>query len=119
MLFVHGFLLNAFHFSVSLPPSLPSSSCLPLPSLCTSVSAGIKTTQDAKFYAVSAAFDKFSNEGKTVVIQFSIKHEQRIDCGGGYVKVCVCALCANCVGGWVDQHRVWCTSVKAHTHLFI
>lgn len=48
---------------------------------------GIKTSQDAKFYAVSAAFDKFSNEGKTVVIQFTVKHEQRIDCGGGYVKV--------------------------------
>ena len=76
--------------SVSPFPSLPLPPSVSLPSLCMSI--GIKTTQDAKFYAVSAAFDKFSNEGKTVVIQFTVKHEQRIDCGGGYVKVsaCVC-----------------------------
>jgi calreticulin len=49
---------------------------------------GLQTTQDARFYAISAKFDKpFSNEGKTLVIQFSVKHEQEIDCGGGYVKV--------------------------------
>jgi calreticulin len=48
---------------------------------------GIKTSQDARFYSMSAKFDKFSNEGKTLVIQFSVKHEQSIDCGGGYVKV--------------------------------
>lgn len=48
---------------------------------------GLKTTQDAKFYATSAMFDKFSNEDKTLVIQFTVKHEQKIDCGGGYVKV--------------------------------
>jgi len=48
---------------------------------------GIQTSQDAKFYAMSAKFDKFSNEGKTTVVQFSVKHEQNIDCGGGYVKV--------------------------------
>ena len=48
---------------------------------------GIQTSQDARFYGLSAKFDKFSNEGKTLVIQFSVKHEQKIDCGGGYVKV--------------------------------
>jgi len=48
---------------------------------------GVQTSQDAKFYAMSAKFDKFSNEGKTTVIQFTVKHEQNIDCGGGYVKV--------------------------------
>ncbi|XP_013397065.1 calreticulin-like [Lingula anatina] len=48
---------------------------------------GIQTSQDARFYGLSAAFDKFSNEGKTLVIQFTVKHEQNIDCGGGYVKV--------------------------------
>lgn len=49
---------------------------------------GIQTSQDAKFYALSAKFDKpFSNEGKPLVIQFRVKHEQEIDCGGGYVKV--------------------------------
>lgn len=36
---------------------------------------------------MSSRFDSFSNEGKPVVIQFTVKHEQKIDCGGGYVKV--------------------------------
>ncbi|CAI4222730.1 unnamed protein product [Auanema sp. JU1783] len=49
---------------------------------------GIKTSQDAKFYSRAAAFPKaFSNKGKSIVIQFTVKHEQGIDCGGGYVKV--------------------------------
>ena len=48
---------------------------------------GIQTSENAKFYARSASFESFSNEGKTLVIQFTVKHEQKIDCGGGYVKV--------------------------------
>ena len=48
---------------------------------------GIQTSQDARFYGLSASFDQFSNEGKTLVVQFSVKHEQSIDCGGGYVKI--------------------------------
>ena len=49
--------------------------------------SGLQTSQDARFYAIAAKFDEFSNEGKTLVIQFTVKHEQKIDCGGGYVKV--------------------------------
>ncbi|KAG7228923.1 hypothetical protein INR49_008701 [Caranx melampygus] len=49
--------------------------------------SGIQTSQDARFYALSARFEPFSNEGKPLVIQFTVKHEQKIDCGGGYVKV--------------------------------
>jgi len=49
--------------------------------------SGIKTSEDAKNYALSAKFDSFSNEGKKLIIQFTVKHEQNIDCGGGYVKV--------------------------------
>ncbi|XP_067824139.1 calreticulin 3a [Heptranchias perlo] len=48
---------------------------------------GIQTSQDAKFYALSARFDQFSSEGKSLVIQFTVKHEQKIDCGGGYIKL--------------------------------
>merc|ERR1711963_892950 len=51
---------------------------------------GIKTSQDAKFYGLSAKFDKFSNEGKNLVIQFTVKHGQNIDCGGGYAKIFPC-----------------------------
>jgi len=49
---------------------------------------GLKTSQDAKFYAMSAKFPKaFTNREKTLVVQYSVKHAQKIDCGGGYVKV--------------------------------
>merc|ERR1712127_828714 len=50
---------------------------------------GIQTSQDARFYGISAKFPKgpFSNEGKSLVVQFTVKHEQKIDCGGGYIKL--------------------------------
>jgi calreticulin len=48
---------------------------------------GLQTSQDARFYSIASKFPKFSNKGKPVVIQFTVKHEQSIDCGGGYVKV--------------------------------
>lgn len=57
------------------------------------ISTGIQTSQDAKFYGISAKFEEpFSNEDKTLVIQFQVKHEQNIDCGGGYVKVSPCQV---------------------------
>jgi len=48
---------------------------------------GAQTKQDARFYQYSKDFPKFSNKGKTLVFQFSAKHEQNIDCGGGYIKL--------------------------------
>lgn len=49
---------------------------------------GLQTSQDARFYSRGTKFSKkFSNDGKTLVVQFSVKHEQNIDCGGGYVKL--------------------------------
>lgn len=49
---------------------------------------GIQTSQDARFYDISTKLPKaWSNRGKPLVIQFSVKHEQNIDCGGGYIKV--------------------------------
>lgn len=54
---------------------------------------GLQTSNDTRFYAISAKFSKsFSNKGRSVVIQFTVKHEQNIDCGGGYVKVCLFEL---------------------------
>lgn len=56
---------------------------------------GLKTSQDARFYAISAKFPKkFTNRGKPLVLQFTIKHEQMIDCGGGYLKL---------MGSGIDQ----------------
>merc|ERR1711904_336026 len=48
---------------------------------------GLQTSQDAKFYAISAKTKEFSNDGKPLVVQFTVKHEQDIDCGGGYLKL--------------------------------
>jgi calreticulin len=48
---------------------------------------GLQTSQDAKFYGISTTNKEFSNDGKTLVIQFSVKHEQDIDCGGAYLKL--------------------------------
>jgi len=49
---------------------------------------GISTSEDARFYAISSKLAKpFSNEGKDLVVQFSAKHPQNIDCGGGYIKL--------------------------------
>jgi len=49
---------------------------------------GIQTSQDARFYGVSAKMNKvFDNKDKDLVLQFSVKHEQKIDCGGGYIKL--------------------------------
>jgi len=49
---------------------------------------GLKTSEDARFYAIASAIEpSFSNKGKTLVIQFTVKHEQGLDCGGGYLKI--------------------------------
>jgi len=50
---------------------------------------GIKTSEDARFYGLSAAMSKAfnSSDKKDLVIQYSVKHEQKIDCGGAYIKL--------------------------------
>ena len=55
-----------------------------------------RTHQDACFFSISAEFLEFNNKDKTLVLQFSIKHEQKLDCGGGYVKL---------LSGDVDQKK--------------
>lgn len=48
----------------------------------------MQTSQDARFYAYTSKFTpSFSSVGKDLVLQYSVKHTQKIDCGGGYVKV--------------------------------
>lgn len=49
---------------------------------------GLQTSEDARFYQISSKIEEpFTNEGKSLVLQFSVKHEQNIDCGGGYIKL--------------------------------
>lgn len=53
---------------------------------------GIQTSEDNRFYALSRKFPSFSNEHKDLVIQYTVKHEQNIECGGGYIKLFNCEL---------------------------
>lgn len=50
---------------------------------------GLQTGEDARFYGLTAKMDKpfKSADGKDLVIQYSVKHEQGIDCGGAYIKL--------------------------------
>jgi calreticulin len=49
---------------------------------------GIQTSQDARFYAISAALDNaFDNKDSDLVVQFQVRHPQKLDCGGGYIKL--------------------------------
>eukprot|EP01090_Pellita_catalonica_P008839 TRINITY_DN19904_c0_g1_i1.p1 TRINITY_DN19904_c0_g1~~TRINITY_DN19904_c0_g1_i1.p1 ORF type:complete len:412 (+),score=131.44 TRINITY_DN19904_c0_g1_i1:73-1308(+) len=48
---------------------------------------GIQTGEDARFYQISAAIPEFSNKDKTLVLQYRVKNEQNLDCGGGYIKL--------------------------------
>jgi len=49
---------------------------------------GIQTSEDARFYGISAPLEKtFTSGKKPLVIQYTVKHEQSLDCGGAYIKV--------------------------------
>jgi len=48
---------------------------------------GLRTTTDYRWYDISAKTTPFSNKGKSLVLQYTVKHEQDLDCGGGYIKI--------------------------------
>jgi len=49
---------------------------------------GIQTQPNARHHGLSAKLDSpFTNTGKELVLQFTVKHEQELDCGGGYIKL--------------------------------
>ena len=57
---------------------------------------GIQTSSDAKHFAISAKIPELSNKNRTLVLQYSIKFEQEIECGGGYIKL---------LSGFVNQKK--------------
>ena len=59
-------------------------------------SLGIQTYNDAKHYAISAKIQEFSNKNRTLVVQYSVKIEQDIECGGAYIKL---------LSGYVNQKQ--------------
>merc|ERR1711967_24665 len=48
---------------------------------------GIQTSEDSRFFGLSAGFDSFSNAGKDLIIQYQAKYEKDVECGGGYLKI--------------------------------
>jgi len=54
------------------------------------VDEGIQTSpkDQARFFAYSAPLDaEFKNEGKDLVLAYTVKHEQNLQCGGAYIKL--------------------------------
>lgn len=60
------------------------------------ICAGIQTYPDARHFAISAKIPEFNNKNRTLVVQYSIKFEQDIECGGGYIKL---------LSGYVNQKK--------------
>lgn len=51
------------------------------------INQGLKTSENAHFYAIARELpEPVTNEGKDLVVSLSVKHEQGLDCGGGYAK---------------------------------
>jgi len=84
---------------------------------------GLMTTQDARFYHMSSTFDEFSNKGKDVVLSFSVKHGQNIDCGGGYLKFTGAGLDTSKFNGDTDYNVMFgpdiCGSSTKKVHVIL
>ncbi|KAJ2809115.1 hypothetical protein H4R20_000355 [Coemansia guatemalensis] len=51
-------------------------------------SIGLQLVDDARFYGYAAKLKRpFNTKGKDFVVQFTVKYEQDIDCGGAYLKL--------------------------------
>ena len=52
------------------------------------VNRGLRTVDNMRFYALTAPLqDPISNRNGDLVVQFSAKNEQGLNCGGAYIKV--------------------------------
>lgn len=50
---------------------------------------GLETAidEDHRYFGISATFPSFSNEDKDLIIQFQVKWERDVECGGSYIKI--------------------------------
>lgn len=83
---------------------------------------GLKTLEDARFYTLSTEFEEFTNKDKNLVLQFSLKQDQRIDCGGGYIKLHPAGLNQKAYNGDSEYHIMFgpdiCGSTR-RTHVIL
>ena len=85
---------------------------------------GLKTSEDYRFYHASRKLDEpFSNDGEDLVIQYTVKHEQKIDCGGGYIKLLSADVDQNTFDGDTPYHIMFgpdiCGSSIRRTHVIL
>jgi calreticulin len=83
---------------------------------------GVQTSEDAKHYGMSAKLlSPLTNEGKQLVVQFSVKHEQELDCGGAYIKLLHGAVDQDSFGGSTPYSIMFgpdvCGSSNRKTHV--
>ncbi|KAA0172726.1 hypothetical protein FNF27_05826 [Cafeteria roenbergensis] len=58
------------------------------PSLSDEADKGIQTGEDARFYSLTAPLDtEFTSEGNKLILSYTVRHEQNLDCGGSYIKL--------------------------------
>jgi calreticulin len=48
---------------------------------------GIRTVSESKHFMLATTFKPFTNKDKTLVVQYTVKNEQNLNCGGSYIKV--------------------------------
>ncbi|VDP89340.1 unnamed protein product [Echinostoma caproni] len=49
---------------------------------------GLQTKTDFRYYGIAKKLDKpISTEGKTFVVQYTVKYDQSVSCGGAYIKL--------------------------------
>ena len=82
-------------------------------------SSGIKTGPDARFFAISSKTEAFDNANKDLVLQFQVKHEQDLDCGGGYVKLLPGEVDQKTFGGDTPYRYVFKVLLPRNTSLLL
>ncbi|KAH9670631.1 calreticulin-3 [Citrus sinensis] len=86
-------------------------------------SLGIQTHTDARHYAISAKIPEFSNKNRTLVVQYSIRFEQDIECGGGYIKLLSAYVNQKKFGGDAPYSLMFgpdiCGTQKKHLHVIL
>lgn len=66
-------------------------------------SMALKTNESGRFYTITRNFKPFTNRKDSLHVQYSVKNEQNIDCGGGYLKLYPPIFNLSAVEGGIDE----------------
>jgi calreticulin len=92
------------------------------PELSEESNKAIKTSTDYRHFSLSAPLDKpLSNDGKTLALAYTVKHEQNLDCGGAYIKLLAEGYDEKTFGGDTEYRVMFgpdiCGSSTRKTHV--